>query len=98
MLNWIVWNGTILTFKLNSFKMGQIEINRVLILNWFVWNRTGYMYKIDLTLNNLQWLTCYETKPNQPINFIATFQILLKHRKIFDSAEHHEWSNQSRNK
>ena len=23
------------------------------------------MYKKDLALNNLQWLICYETKPNQ---------------------------------
>ena len=24
-----------------------------------------YMYKQDLTLNNLQWLICQKTKPNQ---------------------------------
>ena len=24
-----------------------------------------YMYKEDLALNNLQWLICYETQPNQ---------------------------------
>ena len=24
-----------------------------------------YMYKVDFALNNLQWLTCHKTKPNQ---------------------------------
>ena len=24
-----------------------------------------YMYKEDLALNNLQWLICHKTKPNQ---------------------------------
>ena len=24
-----------------------------------------YMFKEDLTLNNLHWLTCYNTQPNQ---------------------------------
>ena len=24
-----------------------------------------YMYKKDLALNNLQWLICHKTKPNQ---------------------------------
>ena len=26
-----------------------------------------YMYKKDLALNNLQWLICHETQPNQII-------------------------------
>ena len=26
-----------------------------------------YMYKKDLVLNNLQWLICHKTKPNQII-------------------------------
>ena len=26
-----------------------------------------YMYKDDLALNNLQWLICHKTKPNQII-------------------------------
>ena len=26
-----------------------------------------YMYKEDLALNNLQWLICHETPPNQII-------------------------------
>ena len=24
-----------------------------------------YMYKLDLALNNLQWLICHKTRPNQ---------------------------------
>ena len=34
------------------------------------------MYKQDLTLNNLKWLTCHKTKPNQTINQLIT-QIYL---------------------
>ena len=34
-LNWIVWNRTVLTFNCMSTKS-------VLILNWIVWNRTDY--------------------------------------------------------
>ena len=26
-----------------------------------------YMYKKDLALNNLQWLICHQTQPNQNI-------------------------------
>ena len=37
------------------------------MLNWIVWNRTVYMYKMDLAFNNLQWLICHKTKPNQTI-------------------------------
>ena len=33
MLNWIVWNGTVL------------DIETVLMLNWIVWNRTDYLYE-----------------------------------------------------
>ena len=38
MLNWFVWNRTVLTFKC-------LLIKTILILNWIVWNRTVYMYK-----------------------------------------------------
>ena len=42
------------------------DIEIVFILNWIVWNRTVNMYKkIDLALDNLQWLMCHKTKPNQ---------------------------------
>ena len=45
--------------------MGQIELNCVLMLNWIVWNRTVYIcIKMDLALNNLQWLVGHKTKPN----------------------------------
>ena len=57
MLNWIVWNGTVL------------DIETVLTLNWIVWNSTDYLYKIDLALNNLQKLICHKTQPtNHPTN------------------------------
>ena len=48
MLNWIILNRSIFTFKLCT-----------------VWNRTVYMSKMDLVLDNLQWLIWYNTKPNQ---------------------------------
>ena len=35
------------------------------MLNWISWNKTVYMYKMDLALNNLHWIICYKTKPNQ---------------------------------
>ena len=47
--------------------MGQIELNCELMLNWIVWNRTIYMYKLDLALNNQQWLICHQTKQNSTI-------------------------------
>ena len=43
--------------------MGQIELNCVLMQKWIVWNRTVYMYKMDLALNDLQWLICHKAKP-----------------------------------
>ena len=36
--------------------------NYVLMLNWTVWNRTGYLYKMDLALNNLQRSICHKTQ------------------------------------
>ena len=38
-----------------------------LMLNLIVWNRTVLCIKMDLALNNLQWLICHKTqsKPNQ---------------------------------
>ena len=39
------------------------------MLNWIVWNRTDIYIKMDLALNNLQWLTCHKNQPtNQPTN------------------------------
>ena len=35
------------------------------MLNWIGLNKIVYMYKIDLVLNNLQWLIYHQTKPNQ---------------------------------
>ena len=32
---------------------------------WKLPEGTTYMYKQDLVLNNLQWLICHKTKPNQ---------------------------------
>ena len=43
------------------------------------------MYKEDLALNNLQWLICHKTKPNEtkifdsPSYFVHTFLIIYYH-------------------
>ena len=48
------------------------------------------MYKKDLTLNNLQWLICHKTKPNQtkvviPISIPSMSQIeLFKHLTMYE--------------
>ena len=49
MLNWIVWNRTVLTFKLRTntkLKCSERELfwrrNCVLILNWIIWNKTVF--------------------------------------------------------
>ena len=34
-------------------------------LHWIVWNRTVYMYKNGFGIDNLQWLMCHKTKPDQ---------------------------------
>ena len=35
------------------------------MLNWIVWKKTVYMSKMDLALNNLQWLICHKAKLNK---------------------------------
>ena len=35
------------------------------------------MYKIDLALNNLQWLMCHKTKPNQTTSKHINILIIL---------------------
>ena len=50
------------------------------MLNWIVWNRTELFeieqficIKMDLTLNNLQWLRYHKTKPNETkVNLLIT--------------------------
>ena len=66
-LSWIVWNRTF--WHLILYKQKTI-----LILNWIVWNRTVYMYKNGFGINDLQWLMCHKTKPNQicPLNKTQT--------------------------
>ena len=38
-----------------------------------------YMYKEDLALNNLQWLICHKTQPNQTelIQCISVFSLYM---------------------
>ena len=54
MLNRIFKNGTVFW-----------RWNCILMLNWIVWNWAVCMYKNGLGINNLQWLICHKTKPNQ---------------------------------
>ena len=61
---WSTSAGVVIPDRVLS--MGQIELNCELMLNWIVCNRTVYVYKMDLALNNLQWLICHKKhKPNQ---------------------------------
>ena len=43
----------------------------ILIQNLIVWNRIVYMYKNGFGINNLQWLMCQKTKPNQTHTLIC---------------------------
>ena len=36
------------------------------------------MYILDLALNNLQWLICHKTKPNQTKNFASPTAVFRK--------------------
>ena len=56
--------------------MRQIKLNCVLMLKWIVWNRTVYMYKMDLALNEQQWLMGHKTKPNQTKSIISLIHLL----------------------
>ena len=42
-----------LTFKLCTYAIELLEIELIICI------------KMDLALNNLQWLICHKTKPNQ---------------------------------
>ena len=57
MLNWIVWNRTVLAFD-------TVQTKTILILNWIAWNGTVYMFKNGIGSKNLQWLMCHKTNPN----------------------------------
>ena len=49
------------------------------------------MYKEDLALNNLQWLICYKTKPNQTKpNQIISIQYICINR-IWRKITYHGW-------
>ena len=37
-----------------------------------------YMYNEDLALNNLQWLICHKTKPNETKSYIFDIYIYIK--------------------
>ena len=69
MLNWIAWNRTVFC-----------HWNCELMLHLSGWNRIVYMYKNGFDFDNLQWLMCYKTKPNQTKNALSpqhsTFGVL----------------------
>ena len=37
------------------------------------------MYKEDLPLNNLQWLICHKTQPNQPLQMFSMTTSFMTH-------------------
>ena len=59
-----------------------------------------YMYKQDLALNNLQWLICHKTKPNQTKPFIflsMTFVLDILRSLIFNSEKFYVYFQASYN-
>ena len=48
--------------KMNSSTFKNVIYKMSIEIIFFV-----YMYKEDLALNNLQWLICHKTQPNQII-------------------------------
>ena len=52
-LNWVLMLNWILEIELSW------NLYCVLMLKWTVWNRIVSMNKMDLALNNLQWLICH---------------------------------------
>ena len=53
------------------------DIETVLMQNWIVWSRIVYMYKNGFNINNLQWLMCHNTKPNQTKPKKPLFEMVL---------------------
>ena len=86
MLNWIIWNRTVFG-----------EWNCFFMLNWIVWNRIVYMYKNLFGINNLQWLICDKTKPNQtkPKLTVKSSYKKKEEKKIFLG---HPLKNKNKNK
>ena len=68
-------------FEIELFwHLTECKQKTILILNWIVWNIIMFScIKMDLALNNLQWLICHKTKPNQTKLKINNFlQYLLR--------------------
>ena len=78
-----LWPGVVAPDMVLS--MSQIELNSVLMLNWIAWNKTVCI-KMDLVLNDLQWLMCHKSKPkwllchkttNQLYNTVMMMMIII---------------------
>ena len=68
MLNWIVWNRTVLTLKLCTYakvnclqKKNKKQTNKKTTTT----NKLFICIKMDLALNNQQMLICHKTEPNR---------------------------------
>ena len=72
-LNWIVNDRTVTSFNCVPTNGCLIELlvihsNTWNYLSWFMFTNNIYliyMNKLNVALNNLQWLICHKTKPNQ---------------------------------
>ena len=51
------------------------------ILLTYVYKSYISMYQLDLALNNLQWLICNKTQPNQQLNFFVSLLSPQKEKK-----------------
>ena len=47
------------------------------MLNWIVWLELIICIKMDLELDNLQWLICHKIPTNQPTNIIVCKQMIM---------------------
>ena len=57
MLKWILWNRTVLTFKVCTYtKLNCLKLNCFCMLNWIVWNQTIFDIETVLKLNWIVWI------------------------------------------
>ena len=97
MLNWIVWNRTVLTFKLHTYaKLNCSKWNCFSMQNWIAWNRTVFNIETILMLNWIVWnrtvltFNCVWTKTRFMLNWFVWIRTvwlnwIAWNRNVFDN-------------
>ena len=80
MLNWTVRNRTVWSF--NYEYLQNLFTSHIYLI---------YMYKQDLTLNNLQWLLCHQPKPNQIIWPIFLLRVVMAAKRWLHFSDLQNW-------